>query len=146
MAKTKKRAAARAKNAKRGKASVKPARKKTVKKPAKKAAKKTASRSTTKPAKSKARRSAKKVTKPTTEALQPQQAPAPERAVELERSVETTIIAVVEAPPPTLLGLEDVLAAATSAPAESERQEGSRPEEDLDVWSGVGEAPEKKVA
>lgn len=152
MAKTKKRAAARAKNARRGKASVKPARKKTVKKTSKKVSKttskKTTKRSTTKDAKSKVRRSAKRVTKPAIEELQPQQAPVPENAVELEKSVETTIVAVVEQP--AVVALEEVVAVTTSAPAESmpqdPQEDGTRLDEDLEIWSGIGEAPEKKVA
>lgn len=144
MAKTKKRAAARAKNAKRSKASVKPARKKTTKKTAKRTSKKTAKRAATKSAKSKVRRSAKRVTKPSTEELQPQQAPLPEIAVELEKSVETTIVAVIEEP--AVVGVAEIVAVTTSAPAERAPQEGALPAEDLDIWPGAGEAPEKKVA
>jgi hypothetical protein len=138
MAKRKKRAVARRKSAKRAKASVKPASKKT-------ATKKAAKHATAKPkAKSRVRRTTKAATKPAAGKVKPQQAPVAEKPVEIEKLVETTIIATVETPTPTVV--EEALEVANSAPADNEREETTRPAEGIDVSSGVGELSERKVA
>jgi hypothetical protein len=136
MAKTKSSVAARKKSTKRGKASAKPARKKT--------AKKTTTRATAKPkAKSKVRRAAKSVTKPAAKKQRPKEVAVAEKSVGLEKSVETietTIIAAVEAPTPTVVAVEEMIAVATSTPAD--REEGPHLAGDLEV----DETPDKKVA
>jgi hypothetical protein len=85
MAKAKKRAAARKKSPKRGKASVKPARKMAAK------------RATPKKAKSKVRRAKKSATKPVAEQ---KRAPEAAEATQMAAEVETTIITAIEEPPP----------------------------------------------
>ena len=140
MAKSKKRAAARSKSAKRSKASAKPARKKT-------ATKKTAKRTTATPkTKPKARRTIKSATKPVAEKVTPQQAPVVEKPVEIEKLVETTIIATVETSTPTAVVVEETVKVESSALADSEREKGVRLAEDIDVSSGVSELSERKVA
>lgn len=140
MAKRKKRAAARRKSAKRAKASVKPASKKT-------ATKKAAKHATAKPkAKSQVRRTTKAATKPAAGKVKPQQAAVAEKPVEIEKLVETTIIATVETPTPTVVVVEEALEVANSAPANNEREETTRPAEGIDVSSGVSELSERKVA
>jgi hypothetical protein len=136
MAKTKKRGAARKNSAKRAKASVKPARKKTAKKTTKRAAAKPK-------AKSNRRRASKSVTKPAAEEMRPLEVAVMEKPVELEKPVEITVIAAVEAPVPAVVGLEETVEVATSTPAGGEREEGARPA--LDPWSGADEPAEKKV-
>jgi hypothetical protein len=113
MAKTKKRAAARKKNSKRGKASVMPTRKKVSKrsKASVKPARKTvAKRVPPKKAKSKVRRTSKKATTPKVEAAEAKQVPEvvaktklPEVVEErlpavtvVEVAAETTVIDVIE--------------------------------------------------
>jgi hypothetical protein len=132
MAKSKKRAAARSKSTKRGMASVKPSRKKT-------ATKKAAKRTTAKPkAKSKVRRAVKSSTKPAREKVKPQQNLVIEETVEIEKLVETTVIATVETPTPTVVVVEETVEVATSAPGEGERKEDASPAEVF--------GPERKVA
>jgi hypothetical protein len=127
MAKTKKRAPARAKKAKRSKTTVKTARKKVAK------------RATTKKAKSKVRRATKRVKKPAIESMRPQ-----EEAV-VETSVETTVVAAAEEPTPVAVVAADTIEVATSAPAEVEREGSLGPASDPDVSSHAGE-PQLKVA
>jgi hypothetical protein len=131
MAKAKKRAAARKKSAKRSKASVKPTSKKTAKRVAAKPR-----------VKAKVRRATKSATKSAQE-VRPQEAAVAEKAIEIEKSVETTIIAAVEAPTPSVVAVVETVDVTTSTLAE---EEGSRPARDLDIWSSPGEPPEKKVA
>jgi hypothetical protein len=92
MTKTKKRAAARKKGSKRGKASVNPTRHRAAK------------RATPRKAKSKVRRVTKSATKPATEekrGLEVAEVRVPEMAV------ETTIIEVIEEPAPEVVVVEE---------------------------------------
>ena len=93
MAKTKKRVAVRKKSSKRGKASVKPTRKKTA-----------AKRATPKKAKSKGRRISKSVTKPATEE---KRGPEIAETKLAETIVETTIIDVIEGSAPEVVVVEE---------------------------------------
>ena len=92
MAKTKKRAAARKKSAKRGKTSVKPARKKTT------------TRATAKRAKSKAGRVAKRLTKPTAEE---KPASVETKPILAEATVETSVVTTIVTPSASSEGVDN---------------------------------------
>jgi hypothetical protein len=110
MAKAKKRVAARKKSSKRGKASAKPARKKT------------AGRATPKRAKSKVRRAGMSATKPAAKKKPPPKTvAAPRKAPRqvAEMAVETTIIDVIEEPVPGVVVVnQDELRAIADRPSE----------------------------
>jgi hypothetical protein len=134
MAKSKVRAAARRKSTKRGKASVKPARKKTVKRA-------TARRAARKQAKAKVRRPAKRPVKPTAKEMGPLQEVAAKQPSET-----TVVVAAIEQPTPAPVVVAEAVRVTASPSPEVKREEGHRPTGDLDVASNAGEMPEQKVA
>jgi hypothetical protein len=118
MAKAKRRAAARKKSSKRGKASVKPTRKKAAK------------RATPKKAKSKVRRAGMSATKPAAKKRRPPKTAArktPRQVAEVP--VETTIIDVIEEPVPGVVVVTEYESVRTATPispgGEPERGEGT---------------------
>ena len=137
MAKAKKRAAARKKSSKRGKASVKPARKMAAK------------RAMPKKAKSKVSRSRKSATKPAAEEMRAPEAVETTQMV-AEIPVETTIITAIEEPAPGAVVAEEyqsVQTVTSGLPGGGlERGEGTGPTGHVDVGPDLGERPEQKVA
>jgi hypothetical protein len=132
MAKTKKRTAGRKKSAKRGKASVKPARKKTAK------------RAIAKKAKAKVRRTTKRVTKPT---LEEKPASAETLPIFAEATAETAVVTVIEEPTRPVVVVEEQV----SVRATSDEENGSARPADIssdlaDTGSDLGELQEQKVA
>jgi hypothetical protein len=120
MAKAKKRVAARKKSSKRGKASVKPARKKAAK------------RATTKKAKSKVQRSGMGVTKPAAKKKRrPKTAARKATRKVAEVPFETTIIDVIEEPVPGVVVVTEYESVRTATPispgGKSERGKGAGP-------------------
>lgn len=136
MPKTKKRATARKNSTKRGKASVRPARKKT------------STRATAQDPKSKVRRVAKRPTKRTAEKL----APVETKPIVADAIIETTVVTATEKPTGGIVIVEEHASAPATPSASSEGVDNvpalrSDISSDLaDSGSDLGELPEQKVA